>query len=100
MGKNTVKPALTRKRRTTRRRHNRLTAVLTVLIRFFTGRPLDGCRYSNATFWKPATRRIGVPSYLVTWRWWAMAAGWQKAGLRLTAVAAVVMVVVGAVVAR
>ena len=97
MGKNTVKPGLTRKRRSRRQRSRRITVVSAVLTRFFTGRPLDGYRYSNATFWKPATRQIGIP-YFVTWHWWVMAAGWQKAGLRLTAVAAAAMVVVGVVV--
>ncbi|MBL7259164.1 hypothetical protein [Paractinoplanes lichenicola] len=93
MSKNTVKSALTRKRRSRARR--RTGRVLVVLLRFVLGRALDGRRYSNATFWKAATRRVGVSPYLVTWRWWAMAAGWQKAGIRLTAVAALVMVLVG-----
>ena len=93
MSKNTVKPALTRKRRRAVQRRGRTVAVLAV--RFLSGRPLDGRRYSNATFWKPASRRVGVPSYLVTFRWWAMAAGWQKAGLRMTALIAVAMVLVG-----
>jgi hypothetical protein len=107
MSKNTVKSALTRKRRSRvgqrRRRYvvrlRQLRPVVVLLVRFVLGRPLDGRRYSNATFWRSATRRVGVPSYLVTWRWWAMAAGWQKAGLRLTAIAAAVMVLVGVVAA-
>jgi hypothetical protein len=66
--------------------------VLAMLVRFCTGRPLDGRRHSNATFWQPGTRRLGIPPYLITWRWWVLAAGWQRAGLRLTAFAAVVMV--------
>jgi len=98
MSKNTVKPGLTRRRgrRTSQRRSRWLAALL---VRLLAGRPLDGRRHSNATFWKTATRRIGVPSYLVTWRWWNMAAGWQKVGLRLTAVAAAVLLL-AAVVAR
>ena len=100
MSKNTVKAALTPNGRTTRRRRpvwQRRIRLVVLLVRFLTGRPLDGRRYSNATFWKSATRRVGVPSYLVTWRWWAMAAGWQKASLRLTAVAALFMVLAGVV---
>lgn len=95
MSKNTVKPALTRKRRSRSRGRSGWRVPAVLLVRFLTGRPLDGRRYSNATFWRAATRRVGVPSYLVTWRWWAMAAGWQKAGLRLTGIAAAVLVTVG-----
>ena len=95
MSKNTVKSALTRKRRsrTARRRIGML------LLRFVSGRALDGRRHSNATFWAPGTRRVGQPSYLLTWRWWALAAGWQRAGIRLTAVAVMAMAVVGVVAA-
>ncbi|SNY09745.1 hypothetical protein [Paractinoplanes atraurantiacus] len=92
MSKNTVKPVLTRNRRRRRNRRGRARVWVTFLVRFLTGRPLDGRRYSNATFWAKATRRVGVPSYLVTWRWWAMAAGWQKAGIRLTLVAAALLI--------
>jgi hypothetical protein len=96
MSKNTVKPALTPRRRSrTRRRRSRILAAL--LVRFVAGRPLDGRRHSNGTFWQPGTRRVGHPAYLVTWRWWALAAGWQRAGIRLSTVAAVVMVLVAAV---
>lgn len=96
MSKNTVKAVLTRKRRS-RRSQGWASLVLVLVVRLVSGRPLDGRRYSNATFWKSATRRVGVPSYLVTWRWWAMAAGWQKAGLRFTAIIAVMLVVAGVV---
>ncbi len=96
MGKNTVKPALARKRRSrTARRRSR--TILVLLLRFVSGRALDGRRHSNATFWTPGTRRVGQPAYLFTWRWWALAAGWQRAGIRLSAVAVVAMAVVGVV---
>jgi hypothetical protein len=67
------------------------------VFRFLTGRELDGKRHSNATFWRRGTRRLGYPPYLITWDWWALAAGWQRAVLRLTAV--VVVLTVGAVMA-
>ena len=98
MSKNTVKPALTRKRRSRNgRRRSRTMLVLLVLVRFVSGRALDGRRHSNATFWTPGTRRVGQPAYLLTWQWWTLAAGWQRAGIRLTAVAAVAMLLVGVV---
>ncbi|WP_229069001.1 hypothetical protein [Actinoplanes sp. DH11] len=96
MNKNTVKSGLTRKRRT-RGRHNWLWMAFAVLVRFASGRPLDGRRHSNCTFWAAGNRRLGRPAYLFTWRWWALAAGWQRAGLRLTAVAVVVLAVAGVV---
>jgi len=68
-----------------------------LLVRFVCGLPLDGRRCSNATFWQPGTRRVGRPAYLLTWQWWALAAGWQRAGIRLTAVTAVVLLLVGVV---
>lgn len=95
MSKNTVKSGLTRRRRRAVQDRGQILAVL--VVRFLLGRPLDGRRYSNATFWKAATRRVGVPSYLVTWRWWAMAAGWQKAGLRLVCLAAGFLLLAGVV---
>ncbi len=98
MGKNTVKPALTRNRRS-RRAVRRGRTLVVLLVRFASGRALDGRRHSNCTFWQPGTRRVGRPAYLLTWQWWALAAGWQRAGIRLSAVAAAVMVLV-AVVAR
>ena len=88
MSRNTVKPALTRNRRT-RRPARRLYRAVVLVIRFVSGRPLDGRRHSNATFWQPGNRRVGLPAYLITWRWWALAAGWQRAGIRLTTTAAV-----------
>ncbi len=91
MGKNTVKPALTRNRRSRARKGSRLVRVLWC---FVSGRPLDGRRHSNGTFWQRGTRRVGYPPYLVTWRWWALAAGWQRAAVRLTAMALVVVVAV------
>jgi len=96
MSKNTVKRTLTPRRRSrTRRRRGRVSALL--LVRFVSGRPLDGRRYSNCTFWQPGTRRVGRPAYLLTWQWWALAAGWQRAGIRLSAVAVAVMVLVAVV---
>ncbi|GAA1626713.1 hypothetical protein [Actinoplanes couchii] len=96
MRKNTVKPTLTRNRRS-RASRLRLPALVVLLVLFLSGRPLDGRRHSNGTFWIAGTRRVGRPAYLVTWQWWALAAGWQRLGLRLTALAAVAMVVVGVV---
>ncbi|GGL09766.1 hypothetical protein [Mangrovihabitans endophyticus] len=98
MGKNTVKPGLTRNRRRRARRSRRAGAVLVWLVRFVTGRALDGRRHSDATFWSPGSRRLGPSAYLVTWRWWALAAGWQRAGIRLTLTTAVVYTVVGVIV--
>ncbi|MBG0567918.1 hypothetical protein [Actinoplanes aureus] len=96
MSKNTVKAALTRKRRA-RARRNRFWAVAAVLVRFVLGRPLDGRVHSNCTFWSAGNRRVGRPAYLVTWRWWALAPGWQRCGVRLTAVAVVLLAAVGVV---
>jgi hypothetical protein len=96
MRKNTVKPGLTRKRRT-RVRAGRGWLVIAMVVRFLSGRPLDGKARSNCTFWSAGTRRTRQPVYLVTWRWWAMAAGWQRAGLRLTAVAVVLLGLAGVV---
>jgi hypothetical protein len=66
-----------------------------LVLRFLVGRPLDGRRHSNATFWRRGTRRLGYPPYLITWDRWNLAAGWQRAALRLAAVA--VVLAVGAV---
>ena len=96
MSRNTVKPGLTHKRRS-RARRNPMVAVAAVLLRFLSGRPLDGRRHANGTFWTAGTRRIGYPAYLVTWRWWALAPGWQRLGVRLSAVAVVGFVVAGVV---
>jgi hypothetical protein len=68
------------------------------VFRFLTGRPLDGKRHSNATFWRRGTRRLGYPPYLITWDWWNLAAGWQRAAIRFIAVAAVLAA--GAVIAQ
>ena len=88
MSGNTVKPGVTGKgQRRTRARRGRRVVVL--LLRFVSGRPLDGRRHSNGTFWRRGTRRIGYPPYLLTWAWWALAAGWQRAVIRLTATAVV-----------
>jgi hypothetical protein len=83
MSKNTVKPALTRQRRNRGRRRQANPFIL-FLVRFLSGLPLDGRRHSNCTFWTAGTRRVGVPAYLITCRWWALAAGWQRLGVRLT----------------
>ncbi|MDR7273605.1 hypothetical protein [Catenuloplanes atrovinosus] len=80
MRTNSVKRRLTPRRRTAR-----------LVLRFVAGLSLDGRRHSNATFWRRGTRRVGVPAYLVTWRWWALAAGWQRALIRLSAVAVTVL---------
>lgn len=98
MRKNTVKRSLTRQRRSRTRRIGRVRVGVALVARFVSGMPLDGRRHSNATFWQPGTRRVGVPTYLVTWRWWLLAAGWQRAGIRLTAVSAAAMAVVGVIV--
>lgn len=85
-------------RRTTRRGRGRgRLRTVRLVFRFLTGRELDGKRHSNATFWRRGTRRLGYPPYLITWDWWALTAGWQRAVLRLTAV--VVVLTVGAVMA-
>jgi hypothetical protein len=80
-------------RRTRRRGRSR---TVRLVFRFLTGRSLDGKRHSNATFWRRGTRRLGYPPYFITWDRWALAAGWQRAVLRLVAVA--VVLAVGAVV--
>ncbi|SDT38112.1 hypothetical protein [Actinoplanes derwentensis] len=96
MSKNTVKRPLTHQRRT-RGSRLRLPVMVALLVWFLSGRPLDGRRHSDCTFWTAGTRRVGRPSYLITFRWWALAAGWQRLGLRLTAVAVLSMAVVGVV---
>lgn len=88
MSKKTVKPGLTGNRRN-RNRARRRYRVVVLLLRFLMGRPLDGHRHSDGTFWRRGTRRVGYPPYLLTWRWWALAAGWQRATIRLTATAIV-----------
>jgi hypothetical protein len=100
MGKNTVKRALTPKRRRRSRRGRGLSTVVLLLVRFLSGLPVDGRRGSNSTFWKSGTRTFGVPAYLVTCRWWALAAGWQRAGLRLGGVALAAYLLFGLVIAR
>jgi hypothetical protein len=98
MSKNTVKSALTRKRRSrTRQRRSNIRNWVLLMVRFVCGLPLNGRRSSNATFWQPGTHRVGRPAYLLTWQWWALAAGWQRAGLRLTAVAVLVLLTVGVI---
>ncbi|HEX8345159.1 MAG TPA: hypothetical protein VF657_10570 [Actinoplanes sp.] len=92
MSRNTVKPALTRNRRT-RRPARRFYRAVVLLLRFVSGRPLDGRRHSNATFWQPGNRRVGHPAYLITWRWWALAAGWQRAAVRLGTLAVVALLI-------
>jgi hypothetical protein len=98
MSKNTVKSALTRRRRSRSRKGLRLAVVA---LRFVIGRPLDGRRYSNGSFWRRGTRRVGYPPYLFTWQWWLLAAGWQRAAVRLavTAVVTGIALVAWAVVA-
>ncbi|GAA4470334.1 hypothetical protein [Phytohabitans houttuyneae] len=86
MSKNTVKPGLTRRRRNRRTRNRMWLRVVRLVVRFLTGRPLDGRRHSNGTFWRAGTRRVGYPPYLMTWGWWNLAAGWQRALVRLLAV--------------
>jgi len=93
MSKNTVKPGLTRRRRNRRSRSWFWLRVVRLVFRFLTGRPLDGRRHSNGTFWRAGTRRVGYPPYLITWGWWNLAAGWQRTLIRalltvLTALAA------------
>lgn len=51
--------------------------------RFWTGRPLDGVRWTNSTFLNPGSR--GEAS------WWLRLAGWQRLVLRLLMVWAAVM---------
>ncbi|MFC0527242.1 hypothetical protein [Phytohabitans kaempferiae] len=85
MSKNTVKPGLTRNRRNRRTRGRMWPRVARLVLRFLTGRPLDGRRHSNGTFWRAGTRRVGYPPYLFTWGWWNLAAGWQRATVRLLA---------------
>jgi hypothetical protein len=79
---------------TRRARSRRQQRTRQLVVRFLTGRELDGRRHSNATFWRRGTRRLGYPPYLITWDWWALAAGWQRAVLRLTAVAVLAVGVV------
>jgi hypothetical protein len=95
MRPNTVKRRLTF-------REDRTDVVVRLAFRFVAGLPLNGRRCSNATFWRRGTRRVGVPAYLVTWRWWALAAGWQRAGIRLSLTAASALLALGllAVIAR
>jgi hypothetical protein len=64
-----------------------------LLLRFVTGQPMNGRRCSDGTFWRRGTRTVGRPPYVVTWRWWTLAAGWQRALVRLGAVLATLVVV-------
>jgi hypothetical protein len=92
MSKNTVKPSLTRtgaRRAAARRR----AWAVRLTFRFVSGRPLNGRRCSNSTFWRRGTRRVGYPSYLITWDWWNLAAGWQRLAVRLAGVLVTVLAV-------
>jgi hypothetical protein len=98
MSKNTVKPTLTpNRRKSARRRQGHRLVALRVLVRFLSGRPLDGRRHSNCTFWTAGSRRVGRPAYLITLRWWALAAGWQRLGVRLTVTTVLLLSVVGVI---
>lgn len=55
--------------------------------RFWLGRPMDNKRWTNATFWRPASR--GEAS------WWLRLAGWQRLSIRL-AVPALLMLLLAA----
>lgn len=68
------------RRRTRRARRGRVT------VRFLLGQPLDGRRYSDANFWRRGSKITRRP-WVVTWDWWVLAAGWQRAGIRLAATA-------------
>jgi hypothetical protein len=99
MSKNTVKPTLTRQRRNRARRRQAspVMVALQLLVRFLSGRPLDGRRHSNCTFWTAGSRRVGPPAYLITLRWWALAAGWQRLGVRLTVTTVLLLSVAGVI---
>ncbi|MDQ7906860.1 hypothetical protein RB614_20300 [Phytohabitans sp. ZYX-F-186] len=71
-----------RRPRTRRARRNRGGRLVW---RFLLGQPLDGRRYSDATFWRRGGRIRRHP-WVFTWTWWTLAAGWQRAGIRLAAV--------------
>jgi hypothetical protein len=47
---------------------------------------MDGRRYSDATFWRRGGKIRRRP-WVVTWDWWTLAAGWQRASIRLAALA-------------
>ncbi|MDQ7910214.1 hypothetical protein RB614_37535 [Phytohabitans sp. ZYX-F-186] len=93
MSKNTVKPGLTSRRRNRRARNRMWVRVVRLVFRFLTGRPLDGRRHCNGSFWRRGTRRVGYPPYLITWGWWNLAAGWQRATIRLSALLLTVLAV-------
>jgi hypothetical protein len=65
--------------------------------RFLLGHPLDGRRYSDGTFWRRGTKRVGHQPYVFTWDWWTLAAGWQRSALRLAAVAVALVVAVAVI---
>lgn len=46
------------------------------LYRFLLGRPMDGLRWSDSTFWRSATRGED--------QWWLRLAGWQRSLIRCT----------------
>ncbi|MER6916698.1 DUF87 domain-containing protein [Streptomyces sp. NPDC000594] len=54
--------------------------------RFLSGRPMDGVRKTNATFWRPGTRVL--PKAEAPVRRSAYRPGWQRAALRLSGLAA------------
>lgn len=65
--------------------------------RFLLGQPLDGRRYSNGTFWRRGDKVVRAP-WVLTWDWWTLAAGWQRAAVRLAAVAVLLAAPVAALV--
>lgn len=51
-----------------------------VLYRFLLGRPLDGARRTDATFWRHARASMDPSGYA---SWWSRLPGWQRLGWRL-----------------
>ncbi len=59
---------------------------LRFLYRFYLGRPMDGKRWTDSTFWRSATKGED--------HWWLRLAGWQRAAIRVLTEKALIVTVI------